>query len=284
MFNTINQNILWKNVKLNNETCKYYRVYVESPSIVQYDDIITMLVRCDNASSPYSYVHTDNALRVANTLHIPKVISCDVSLELRETLRDYNNLRINRYLQKEKINPIREIFYSGLITKVIERDSFIHSDGKIAYYGYIGMKYLEMEDISEELEWFAKTYPQYQVFVTLCHHDNDTDVETPEVTLMLHKGLITVVPTRTLKQMAYVHKLSYTYESKLEEFFKKLWFKISGNFLIIKNKVLNYIYPEYQDIRNHKAFYKFNLREEYFKPWEVSFLLKEYLRITRTKD
>ena len=283
MFNTTNQNILWKNVKLNNETCKYYRVYVESPSIIQYDDIITMLVRCDSASSPYPYIHSDNALRVSNTLNIPKIVHCDVPVELRETLKDYNDLRINRYLQKEKINPHRDIFYSGLISKDSEKDSFIHSDGKIAYYGYIGMKYLEMEDISEELEWFARTYPQYQVFVTLCHHNIDTDVETPEVTLMLHKGLITVVPTRTLKQMAYVHKLSYTYESPIEAFFKNLWFRISGIYLIIKNRVLNYLYPEYQDIRNHKAYYNFMHSEEYFKPWEVSFLLKEYLRITRNE-
>lgn len=299
----------WKNFKLDGAT-KYAPVFIESPDIVRKDDIITMIVRneevfypghhggnCDHFNNfcwsligvPESPWYSINRIKVPEELKQCKKTILDLADEQYEK-------KCKEYFEKYGINPYGSVFESYLICSCyMSPDSFIHENGRIAMFNTICIKWPEMEDISDEIEWFAKMYPQYKVFVTLCSHsfNEEDNIPKPLFTLMLFNGDVKVVTTRTIDQMRYVLKLSYDKDAvniwedyKKPSKFSKALDKLKDFLIDIKDDVMWKLFPTYSYNREakirHNSFECKN--ERYFEDWQVRDIVENFLDIIKEQN
>lgn len=299
---TLLENQDWKNFKLDGAT-KYAPCFIESPDIVSKDDRITMIVRnekvfypgghggnCDHFNNfcwsligvPKNPWYSLNRIKVLEELEQCKKTFLDAADTWYEE-------KCKEYMEKYGINPYNAVFESYLIcSHYFSPDSFIHEDGRISMYHNIGLKWTEMDDISDEIEWFAKMYPRYKVFVTLCSHHYDSKEPTPLITLMLFNGEVKVVTTRTIDQMRYVLKLSYDKDDvevwedyKKPSKFSKALDKLKDFLSDVKDDVMWKLFPTYS--YNREAKFRHNAfeckSERYFEDWQVRDIVENFLDI-----
>lgn len=299
---TLVENQDWKNFQLDEET-KYVPVFIESPDIVSEEDRITMLVRCEEVFDPYGYGGNCEEFNTfcRSLMGVPEYprdlfnyLSDEKYKDICKHVREEYKKKCKEFIERFNINETQGVFESALVTSCFFRPrSFIHRDGRIGDFHNIGIKWTEMEDISEEIEWFAKLYPQYKVFLTLCRDRFNDKEPIPQITLMLYKGDVKVVTTRTVKQMRYVTKMSYGHEDLLSlRTYKepsklyKLYCKIEDWLSDLKDNVIYTLFPKYFERNKTRRFYESREHRylRYFEDWEVRYIIEYFHHIIKTKN
>jgi hypothetical protein len=299
---TLVENQDWKNFQLDEET-KYVPVFIESPDIVSEEDRITMLVRCEEVFDPYGYGGNCEEFNAfcRSLMGVPEYprdlfnyLSDEKYKDTCKYVREEYKKKCKEFIECFDINETQGIFESALVTSCFVRPrSFIHRDGRIGDFHNIGIKWTEMEDVSEEIEWFARLYPQYKVFLTLCRDRFNDKEPIPQITLMLYKGDVRVVTTRTVKQMRYVTKMSYGREDLLSlRTYKepsklyKLCCKIEDWLSDLKDNMIYTLFPKYFERNKTRRFYEASEHRylRYFEDWEVRYIIDYFHHIIKTKN
>lgn len=244
---TVLENQNWKNITIQG---KWTPVIVESPYCIDYEDTVSMIMRCDNlfAKSKYSGGNDHNWNKMLRDYaqlpdDFPRWIKSyedkyfwTKAIEMRDAAFDKIRQEWNRNpadgsdAQVFAVNLFSSAYYKGPY-------SFINfATGQVGLMHNIGKFPDSVGNCAEELEWFAKTYPLYKFFVTFCDEDYDKEKEEfyikPLVTLMLWNGEIKVVPTRTKKEWGYVEKINHLKGSTCAKMpnalHRFIWNKTSG--------------------------------------------------------
>ena len=244
---TVLENQNWKNITIQG---KWTPVIVESPYCIDYEDTVSMIMRCDNlfAKSKYSGGNDQNWNKMLRDYaqlpdDFPRWIKSyedkyfwTKAIEMRDAAFDKIRQEWNRNpadgsdMQVFAVNLFSSAYYKGPY-------SFINfATGQVGLMKNIGKFPDSVGNCAEELEWFAKTYPLYKFFVTFCDEDYDKEKEEfyikPLVTLMLWNGEIKVVTTRTKKEWGYVEKINHLKGSTCAKMpnalYRFVWSKTSG--------------------------------------------------------
>lgn len=244
---TVLENQNWKNITIQG---KWTPVIVESPYCIDYEDTVSMIMRCDNlfAKSKYSGGNDHNWNKMLRDYaqlpdDFPRWIKSDEdkyfwtkAIEMRDAAFDKVRQEWNRNpadssdMQVFAVNLFSSAYYKGPY-------SFINfATGQVGLMKNIGKFPDSVGNCAEELEWFAKTYPLYKFFVTFCDEDYDKEKDEfyikPLVTLMLWNGEIKVVTTRTKKEWGYVEKINHLKGSTCAKMpnalYRFVWSKTSG--------------------------------------------------------
>ena len=222
---------------------KWTPVAIESPDIISYNDTVSMIMRIDNMFDPhYPYAGNDEGWRLFCRNY------CGVPEEIPMWLTKYHNWetdihsKVNQCRMKEcaKFEKDWGRFPSSLDGTVFEIDLFASSyiggphsfvnfkTGKVGLIHNIGKWPESVGNSKKELEWIAKTYPQYKFFVTFCDDEVwGEEYKTVSLcTLMIYDGKITRVTTRQYKDWKYLYKVNHLYGStcaKKPNFIKRLY-------------------------------------------------------------
>lgn len=244
---TVLENQNWKNITIQG---KWTPVIVESPYCIDYEDTVSMIMRCDAlfAKSKYSGGNDHNWNKMLRDYaqlpdDFPRWIKSDEdkyfwtkAIEMRDAAFDKVRQEWNRNpadssdMQVFAVNLFSSAYYKGPY-------SFVNfATGQVGLMKNIGKFPDSVGNCAEELEWFAKTYPLYKFFVTFCDEDYDKEKEEfyikPLVTLMLWNGEIKVVTTRTKKEWGYVEKINHLKGSTCAKMpnalYRFVWSKTSG--------------------------------------------------------
>ena len=202
-FNETLEDIDFKNIRF---TEKYVTVYIESPDIISYDDTLSIIMRNDEMFTDFS-VGNDDDFRDF----------CRKAAEMPEKLPDWLRNRtprsyyeiLEKQYEKEleafnnswNRNPygVWGVFSCSLFCSAWcngPRCFVNYSTGKVEGYNTIGKWPESLSECVEELEWFARLYPQYKFFLTF----EDAEIVC---TLMLFNGEIRPVKTRTREQVQH---------------------------------------------------------------------------------
>ena len=251
---TVLDNQNWKDVSIQG---KWTPVIIESPYCIDYEDTVSMIMRCDDLFSKSEYAggndHSWNKmLRDYAQLpdSFPSWIKCNEDKDFWIKAREIQDAAFDKVCKEWNRNPVdysdSQVFAVELFSSAYYKGphSFVNfATGKVGLMHNIGKWPESVGNCAEELEWFAKTYPLYKFFITFCDEDYDKEKDEfytkPLITLMLWNGEIKVVPTRTRKEWGYVEKINHLKGSTcakepniLREF---VWSKTSGIRRLIKS-------------------------------------------------
>lgn len=244
---TVLDNQNWKDVSIQG---KWTPVIIESPYCIDYEDTVSMIMRCDDLFSKSEYAggndHSWNKmLRDYAQLpdSFPSWIKCNEDKDFWIKAREIEDAAFDKVCKEWNRNPVdysdSQVFAVELFSSPYYKGphSFVNfATGKVGLMHNIGKWPESVGNCAEELEWFAKTYPLYKFFITFCdsvyNEEKDEFYTKPLITLMLWNGEIKVVPTRTRKEWGYVEKINHLKGSTcakkpnvLREF---VWSKTSG--------------------------------------------------------
>lgn len=221
---TVLENQNWKNITIQG---KWTPVIVESPYCIDYEDTVSMIMRCDDlfAKSKYSGGNDRNWNKMLRDYaqlpdDFPRWIKSNEDKYFWTKAIEMQDAAFNKVRQEWNRNPAdgsdAQVFAVNLFSSAYYKGpySFVNfATGQVGLIKNIGKFPDSVGNCAEELEWFAKTYPLYKFFVTFCDEDYDKEKEEfyikPLVTLMLWNGEIKVVTTRTKKEWGYVEKINH---------------------------------------------------------------------------
>lgn len=251
---TVLENQSWKDITIQG---KWTPVIVESPYCIDYEDTVSMIMRCDNlfAKSKYSGGNDRNWNKMLRDYaqlpdDFPRWIKSDEDKYFWTKAIEMQDATFDKIRQEWNRNPAdssdMQVFAVNLFSSAYYKGpySFVNfATGQVGLINNIGKFPGSVGNCAEELEWFAKTYPLYKFFVTFCDEDYDKEKEEfyikPLVTLMLWNGEIKVVPTRTKKEWGYVEKINNLKGSTCAKIPNTLhrfvWSKTSGIRRLIKS-------------------------------------------------
>ena len=215
---TVLENQNWKGIEISG---KWAPVVIESPDIINYDDTVSMIMRCEYlfGSSEYSGGNDHDWNHMLRTMaglpsKFPNWIKYnDDNKDFWFKVRDKRDEAYKEFCKKWNTNPAissdLQIFSVNLFSSsyIGGPFSFVnYSTGKVGLIHNIGKWPNKVDVCEEELNWFAKTYPNYKFFVTFCNSEDDY---AALVTLMIYNGEIKVVTTRTREDWKYVFKINH---------------------------------------------------------------------------
>ena len=192
-------------------TEKYVTVYIESPDVISYPDTVSMIMRCDDVFSYGSGNDKDYVkfIRVFAGMpqKLPDWVRNRVPKNYYDILEKQYTKELEAFNKKWNRNPSEysPIFKVGLFCTCWANGphSFVNlKTGKVQGYSVLGKWPGNVSECKEEMEWFTKLYPDYKFFLTFV----DTDVLC---TLMLYKGEIKVVKTRTEKELQHCSNVNH---------------------------------------------------------------------------
>lgn len=293
-----NKETKWQDITLEGKWCP---VIIESPDIISYDDTVSMIMRCDGLFSGYRRAGNDYDWN--NKLCDAAGCPVEIPFSYREELKkhypkfdywEFYNLKVEEFRKEWNTNPGShsdfQIFQVELFSSCYAGGplSFVnYKTGKVGFVHNIGKWPESIDEAEEELEWFAKTYPQYKFFVTFCDDpfiDESREIK-PVCTLMLYEGEIKQVTTRTYRDFKYVFKINHLKGSylakKRRSFFKRLirYYRLR-RFIYEKiiSKISVSLYNEYVIQHN----YSFNFdNEKYFDYPHAMSVIDDWLRILK---
>lgn len=244
---TVLENQNWKNITIQG---KWTPVIVESPYCIDYEDTVSMIMRCDNlfAKSKYSGGNDRNWNKMLRDYaqlpdDFPRWIKSNEDKYFWTKAIEMQDAAFDKVRQEWNRNPAdgsdAQVFAVNLFSSAYYKGpySFVNfATGQVGLINNIGKFPDSVGNCAEELEWFAKTYPLYKFFVTFCDEDYDKEKEEfyikPLVTLMLWNGEIKVVTTRTKKEWGYVEKINHLKGSTCAKMpnalYRFVWSKTSG--------------------------------------------------------
>ncbi len=221
---TVLDNQSWKDITIQG---KWTPVIIESPYCIDYEDTVSMIMRCDDLFSKSEYAggndHSWNKmLRDYAQLPdgFPSWIKCNEDKDFWIKAREIEDAAFDKVCKEWNRNPVdysdSQVFAVELFSSPYYKGphSFVNfATGKVGLIHNIGKWPGSVGNCAEELEWFAKTYPLYKFFITFCdsvyNEEKDEFYTKPLITLMLWNGEIKVVPTRTRKEWGYVEKINH---------------------------------------------------------------------------
>lgn len=220
---TMLENQNWKDIGIQG---KWTPVVIESPYCIDYDDTISMIMRCDYLFSNSEYAGGNDRdwnkmLRSYARLpdDFPRWIDYSKDKEFWTKANEMQDAAFDKVRKEWNRNPVDysdlQVFAVNLFSSAYYKGpySFVNfATGQVGLMHNIGKWPGSIGNCAEELEWFAKTYPLYKFFVTFCDEDYNEDKDEfyikPLVTLMLWNGEIKVVTTRTRKEWGYVENIN----------------------------------------------------------------------------
>lgn len=306
----IDQN--WKEITIND---KWVPVVIESPDIIGWNDTVKMICQCDSMFSGYRVGGND---RVWNRTvwdeagvpeEVPDWLYADDPVYKGNMLAPAQ-LKLNevrdKFVRKWNTNPgicsDATVFQSELFSSAYIGGpfSFVNlKTGKVGLVHNIGKWCGKVGYIADELEWFAKNYPQYKFFVTFCDNDYTEDgvTQIELCTLMLYDGKITRVTTRTKKQFKYVYKINHLKGSTCAKKTPRLiraWRHFKWNYLpfnrsfrawwcqVVLPKISTNLYNEW--VIDHNYSLENCKNERYFDAKHMCAIIDEYKEILKKEN
>lgn len=272
---TVHENQNWKDIAISD---KWALVVIESPDIIDYDDTVKMICQCDDIFCGYRIGcgndrHWNNM--IWDTAGVPEDIPswCDHT----DSISSKHEEAIEKYRKRWNVNPSSfsdcNVFKVSLFSSYYTCGplSFVnYKTGKVGLVHTIGKWCKNIGSVDEELEWFAKNYPQYKFFITFCNDENGN------TTLMIYNGKIVRVVARTYKEFKYVYKINHLNGStcaKAESIFKKFFWRFIGLwYRKILPKISTNMYNEWVIDRN----FGLNYDEKYFDYKHAQSVIFEY--------
>ena len=289
----------WKLLKL---TDKYTTVIIESPDVIAVEDRISMIMRCEDMfTSRYgSGNDTEFADWCLKLVGYPRQLPrwADEALsehpDIRDEVWNVYEKEIEKFEKNWNMNPEPDIFEVNLLGSCYgEPKSFVNLEtGKVGNVKKIG-KYCEsIYEFENEIEWFAKTYPQYKFFLTFKTSDDGYGENAHNThTLMIYNNTVKVVTTRTDEETKYVYSINHfkgstcarryniiDYISYITRFYKV------KNFII--DRVLSELFPSwYYDYSVKKIEeYSEHKQEKYFDKAHARDILTYWFQYIFNKD
>lgn len=219
---TLLENQNWKEIGISG---KWAPVVIESPYRITYEDTVSMIMRNDYLFSYSEYSGGNDRYwncMLRDYARLPQRVPHWVRISNEPNEEEKEFWTKAHYLYDEEYKKIckswnrnpagdldSQVFSVNLFSSAYIGGpySFVNfSTGEVGLIHNLGKYPSSVGNCAEELEWFAKTYPNYKFFVTFC---DDECNYTPLVTLMLWNGEIKVVTTRTKEDWEYVAKINH---------------------------------------------------------------------------